>query len=230
MKSVAIIPVRSGSKTVPDKNIKHFLNKPLMYWTIGHALEAKHIDRVIVSTDSQSYAELARQYGAEVPFLRPPHLSTDEATTECVMSHCVDFLALEKYKFDYLVLLQVTSPIRSSDLIDQCIEKAQRTNADSLLTVAPDHSFGWYEDDDRLRADYDYENRPRRQDIGRIRLRETGSVYVTSKRQFLSSENRLGGKIKCFQTSFFESLEIDTHEDWVVIESIAKGFYSATGA
>ena len=88
---LAIIPARSGSKGLPDKNIKHLCGKPLLAWSIESALDSQYIDEVVVSTDSSIYADIAKSYGANVPFLRPKSLSSDTTTTFDVLEHCIKF-------------------------------------------------------------------------------------------------------------------------------------------
>lgn len=225
-RNVALIPIRSGSKSIKDKNINLFLGKPLVFWTIKHALESSLIDRVLVSTDSEKYAEIAVSLGAEVPFLRPAELAVDTSSTEDVMIHCDQFLQNDGYDYSRMVLLQCTSPIRRKTLIDECVIQLIDTKGDTLLTVTEDHSFGWY-DKKKPSADYDYKCRPRRQDISSCdqRLRETGSVYVTTSSALRKYKNRLGGKIQLFRSSRVESFEIDEPDDWKVLEILAEQFY-----
>lgn len=123
MKNLVIIPARSGSKGISGKNIKIIAGKPLIAWSIANACTSRHVDRVIVSTDSNEIADIAKEFGAEVPFLRPESLSDDFATTESAMIHVLNLLeSNEGYMPDNVVLLQATSPVRENDSIDQAIE------------------------------------------------------------------------------------------------------------
>ena len=221
-KTVALVPVRSQSKGIPDKNIREIAGKPLVNWTIDHCLASDTVDRVIVSTDSEEYARIARQAGAEVPFLRPEDISSDTSSTESVMLHLDDYLREQGYDYDAMVLAQATSPIRRPGLIDSCVRRWAETSADSLLTVTLNESFFWRCSESGLEATYDYMNRPRRQDVATrdILYRETGSIYVTSRRILQATGNRLGGRIESFETSKLESFEIDDLEDWLIVESI----------
>lgn len=121
-KIFAIIPARSGSKGIADKNIKLLNGKPLLAYSIQSAIRSRLIDRVIVSTDSQQYADIAQNYGAEVPFLRPKNISGDKAKDIHLFDHLITwFRDYEKYVPDYLVHLRPTSPLRKSSIIDDAI-------------------------------------------------------------------------------------------------------------
>ena len=122
-KTIAIIPARSGSKGVPDKNIKLLAAKPLMAYSIMAARLARNIDRVIVSTDSEKYADIAREYGAEVPFLRPNSISTDTSSDYQFIRHALDWLVEnEGTQPEYLVHLRPTTPLREVCYIDLAVE------------------------------------------------------------------------------------------------------------
>lgn len=223
MEIVAFIPARGGSKGVPKKNIKLLAGKPLIAWSIEHALAAKHVDRVIVSTDCKEIAEVAIKYGAEVPFLRPSSISCDTASTESAMLHCCDYLRESNSLPDYLLLLQATSPIRENGEIDKAIEFMAENQFDSILSVSPSHRFTWKNLKSPI-ASYDYFHRPRRQDIKQDEqvYLETGSFYITKTEKLIKFKNRLCGHVGMFITPEYESWEIDTLADFVVCEEILK--------
>ena len=138
-KILAIIPARSGSKSVTDKNIRLMDGKPMLAYSIGHAVRSKYINRVIVSTDSEKYAKIAKEYGAEIPFLRPAEYTTDTALDFDVFFHALTFLEKEEgYIPELVVQLRPTYPIRNVADIDHMIEQmlADRT-IDSMRCIAP---------------------------------------------------------------------------------------------
>lgn len=134
---LAIIPARGGSKRVPGKNIKYLGDKPLLAYSIEHAKQSKHINKVIVSTDSQEIADVALEYGAEVPFLRPAEISGDDSTDFEVFAHALKWLKEnEGYEPDIVVQLRPTSPLRKVEDIDRAIEALlSHPSADSARTV-----------------------------------------------------------------------------------------------
>ena len=141
---VAVITARGGSKGIPQKNLRTVLGKPLIAYSIEAALQAKTLTRTIVSTDDETIAQVSRQYGAEVPFLRPQHLATDTATSIAVLQHAVTYLAeQEGYLADIVVCLQPTSPLRSAEDIDQAVNLCLRSGADSVVSLcqAKHHPF-----------------------------------------------------------------------------------------
>lgn len=223
MSIVAFIPARGGSKGVPKKNIKLLAGKPLIAWSIEHAKESSLIDRVIVSTDCPEIAKVAREYGAEVPFIRPAHLSDDTATTESAMLHCCEYLSERNELPELFILIQCTSPIRGEDIFDNAISEFMNSNFDSMLSVAESHRFTW-KDTQSPRASYDYKNRPRRQDIKKEdkEFLETGSFYITKTEKLISNENRLAGDIGLYITSEIESYEIDSQVDFIICEELIK--------
>ena len=139
MNVLAVIPARSGSKSVKDKNIRMVNGKPMLAYSIEHAKNSKHINRIIVSTDSEEYADIAKEYGAEIPFLRPAEYATDTALDYDVFLHCLTYLKeQEGYEADIVVQLRPTYPIRNIQDIDAMIEMLlDNKEADSVRSVAP---------------------------------------------------------------------------------------------
>lgn len=121
MKYVALITARSGSKGIVDKNIKELLGHPLIAWSIVACIKSKLIEKVFVSTDSKNYAEIAKFYGAEVPFLRPVELAGDKSTDYEVFEHAVNFFEKNEIKINNFVHIRPTTPLRSPDKIDEAI-------------------------------------------------------------------------------------------------------------
>ncbi len=136
---LAFIPARAGSKGLRHKNMRSFAGKPLVCWTIDAARGSKYIDRTLVSTDGARIARVARAAGADVPFMRPPALATDSASILPAIRHATDWLADNEGSFyDYVIMLQPTSPLRSTKHIDQAIEyyfANRKTERDTLVSV-----------------------------------------------------------------------------------------------
>jgi CMP-N,N'-diacetyllegionaminic acid synthase len=138
---LAIIPARGGSKGLPRKNILPLLGKPLIAWTIEQALASKYLDKVMVSTDDEEIARIAKDHGAELPFIRPAELATDTAKTIDVIYHSLEFYKERGVSFNYLALLEPTSPLRAEGDIDKSIKllSDQEAEADSLVSVGEVH-------------------------------------------------------------------------------------------
>ena len=221
MKTFAIIPARGGSKGVPGKNIKTIAGKPLIAWSIEQALASSKIDRAFVSTDCEQIAGIARQSGAEVPFLRPEAISGDTASTESAVMHWLSWLQQHESLPDNILLIQGTSPIRQTGIFDRAIDFFIEGNFDSALSVCPSHRFFWKQAAEP-ESSYDYRNRPRRQDIPLQdrQFMETGSFYLTTSDTWVACENRLGGRIGLFETTEEEGFEIDSFSDFVVCEAL----------
>jgi CMP-N-acetylneuraminic acid synthetase len=136
-KILALIPARGGSKGLPGKNIKPLFGKPLIGWTIEQALRSRLLDRVVVSTDDKAIAETAVKYGAEVPCLRPPGLARDNSRVVDVVLHVLDLFEKRGEKYDYLLLLEPTSPLRKKGDIDRAVRTLvdAGARADSLVSV-----------------------------------------------------------------------------------------------
>ena len=219
-KIVAIIPARGGSKGIPKKNIKNFSGKPLVVHSIEYALSCNLVDEIVVSTDDKNIIDISQKSGAKV-IDRPSELASNTATTESVIAH---FLETSDTKPDIIVLLQPTSPLRPENSLEKVIQHFQTGYFDSLLSISPTHHFFWKLDGDTTIPDYDFLNRPRRQDMKPedIPYTENGSVYIFTRDHFEKTGNRLGGKIGyvIFQEEF--SLQVDTEMDLLIMEEISK--------
>lgn len=199
---LGLIPARGGSKGVPNKNIRMINGKPLIVWTIERALQSRLIDEVIVSTDSEDIAAVAKENGARV-MMRPAELATDTASTQDVMCY-----TLKKIPADILVLLQPTSPCRSEGLIDECIDEFIENDYDSLAT-------GFMCD----YKEYGSNTLPRQQIEGFFY--DDGNVYVIKADQILQGD-RYGKKIGRKLISRYENAEIDDMYDFWLLGKILE--------
>lgn len=199
---LGLIPARGGSKGVPNKNIRLIYGKPLIVWTIEQAMQSRLIDKIVVSTDSEEIAEVARKSGAQV-MMRPPELATDMASTQDVMAY-----TLRKMPADILVLLQPTSPCRSEGLIDECINEFIENDYDSLAT-------GFICD----YKEYGSNTLPRQQIQGFFY--DDGNVYVIKADQILRGD-RYGKKIGHKLISRYENAEIDDMYDFWLLGKILE--------
>jgi CMP-N,N'-diacetyllegionaminic acid synthase len=219
-KIIVIIPARGGSKGIPGKNIKIFNGKPLINYSIEYALESDLISEVFVSTDNHKIAEISENMGAKIIW-RPNHISGDTATTESAVEHALTQIQMNPKQ---IILLQATSPLRPKNSLSKIIEHFNYNNFDSLLTISPTHRFFWELKNDIATANYDYLNRPRRQDMkdSEIKYIENGSVYIFTKNNFKETKNRLGGKIGYYIFPEEYSFELDSINDWFSLEQIAQ--------
>jgi CMP-N-acetylneuraminic acid synthetase len=185
---LAIIPARGGSKRLPRKNVLELAGKPLIAWTIEAGLQSKYIDRVVVSTDDAEIAQVARRYGADVPFMRPEHLAKDDSASVDVLKFTLRELEKHAERYRYVVLLQPTSPLRNAAHIDAAIELLRDRQADAVASVAElDHPLEWSNIlpenlslDGFLPARY---RGLRSQDLPK-RYRLNGAIYISSVKRF----------------------------------------------
>jgi YrbI family 3-deoxy-D-manno-octulosonate 8-phosphate phosphatase len=218
-KIIAFIPVRGGSKGIPNKNIKLINKKPLVHWVIEAALGCNKINDVYVSTDSSAIADtvnLIRDVRLHV-INRSKETATDQASTESAM---LEFA--EHYEFDKVILIQATSPLLKSDELDKAITSLSDSKTDSLLSVAQQKLFVWEDNNGYAKpVNYDYSARPRRQDFDGI-YTENGAFYITSKDLLIESKCRMSGKIIMHIMPDNFHHEIDEPDDWAVIEHLLK--------
>ena len=218
--NVAFIPVRGGSKTIPLKNIREMAGKPLVYWAAKAANDCNYIDKVYIATDSSVIREVAEQFELEkiIVIGRNKDTATDIASTESAM---LEFA--RQYEFDNIVLVQATSPLLTSDDLNGGFESYNMNETDSVLSVVRQKRFQWGTNAKGYvqSTNYDYNNRPRRQDFEGY-LVENGAFYITSKAALLKSGNRLSGKIRAYEMDESTYFEIDELSDW---EIVAKQLY-----
>ena len=223
---IAIIPARGGSKGLPGKNVLPLEGKPLIAHTIEAARATHSIQRIVVSTESPEIAQIARQYGAEVPFLRPPELAFDETPTLPVIQHALAQLkATEGCEPEIIVLLQPTSPLRRTDDIEGAVILLEETQADSVVSLcAAEHHPAWMKRVERGRVLPFLENAPeytRRQDLPPV-YRLNGAIYVTRRRVLLDENRILGQDTRALIMDAESSVDIDTLLDLKVAALIMQ--------
>lgn len=221
-KVLAIIPARGGSKGMPRKNLRLLGGVPLLTHTIRHAQEARLVQRVVVSTEDDEIAAAARSTGAEV-VIRPVELATDDSPSEAALLHVLEMLERhEQYAPDLVVLLQCTSPLRTPHDIDLALETLIKEGADSLFSASRSHFLLWRLDEGILHSiNYDYRDRKPRQAMPE-QFQESGSIYVMRPELLRKTGNRLGGKIAVYEMSYLDSFQVDSEEEWLLIEQVFR--------
>lgn len=223
---VALIPARGGSKRLPKKNIKLLDGKPLIAWSIECAKKSQYVDQIIVSTDSQQIKDISENYGANVPFIRPDYLSNDTATTYDVLQHAIESLALNKPNI-LLVLLQPTSPLRTTEELDKAIEYFIQKNALGVVSVSEmEHSPLWAnvlpDDDNMLNFLPNNIVGKRSQDLPTY-YRINGSIYIYDIVSLLQNKRVFfDERVFAFITVPDTSVDIDTMLDFKIAESILE--------
>lgn len=219
----ALIPARGGSKGVHRKNLQTFLDKPLLVHSIEYALNSKLVDDVFVSTEDTEIGEVAEQAGARIIW-RPLDISGDTATTESAIDHGLNEMVKRGLGCDIVALLQPTSPLRPGGSLEEALKTFVEGGLDSLLSISPTHRFFWRIKGQEALAEYNYMDRPRRQDMQAedIRYLENGSLYLFTAKHFREVGNRLGGKIGYILFEEEYSYEIDSWDDLRFLEQLAK--------
>lgn len=214
--NIALIPVRGGSKSIPLKNIKVFAGKPLVYWAARAAVDCPDIDTVFVATDSDQIRETVLGFGLKKLEVieRSAESASDIATTEDVM---LEFA--RGHLFDTIALIQATSPLLTADDLSRGFNVLG--DADSVLSVTRQKRFLWKQDDSAVPLNYDYRNRPRRQEFEGF-LVENGAFYITRRDALLETGCRLSGKIKTVEMPEESYFEIDEPTDWIIAEELLK--------
>lgn len=220
-KILAVIPARSGSKGVPNKNIKLLNGKPLMAYTVECAKESCIFSDIIVSTDSEEYAQIARKYGASVPFLRSRETSSDTAGSLAVILEVLHNLPSQ---YDSVIMLQPTSPLREPWHIAEALALYKKKNADSVISVAKfSHSIAWVNFLDETLSLHNFIKKEylnkRRQDIPEAYMLN-GAVYVFRVKALNAQFNMFGEKSYAYVMDKKYSYDIDDEEDFTVVEAL----------
>ncbi len=219
---IAIIPARGGSKGLPGKNIRNLNGKPLIGHTIEAALRSKYITRVILSTDDVEIAKVARQYGAEVPFMRPGHLATD--TAKAIDAYKYTYERLEKeenIEISEFVILQPTSPLRTAKHIDEAIDLYLDRKADSVISYCPEHHpIIWHKyitEAGKIESIFEGTIRNRQEE--KPTYFPNGAIYIF-KREIIEQEVYYTDNSFAYIMNRKDSVDIDTIEDFEYAEFI----------
>jgi N-acylneuraminate cytidylyltransferase/CMP-N,N'-diacetyllegionaminic acid synthase len=230
MKVIAIIPARGGSKGLLRKNIKLLGNIPLIGYSIMEALKSKYINRVLVSTEDSEIAEISKQFGAEVPFMRPTELAEDMTSSMDVIIHMIEELKKrEDYYAEIVTLLEPTSPFRKAEHIDETIRKLIEQKPDSVVTVCaverkPSNIVKVTHNDQIIK----YIEKPtieysRRQDWAHLK-RINSAVYATWTDFILEHKKLIGDRCLMVEMNDIESINIDSIIDFKLAELVLKEF------
>ncbi|MCP3932897.1 MAG: acylneuraminate cytidylyltransferase family protein [Bacteroidetes bacterium] len=225
-KTIAFVPARCGSKSIPFKNIKLFCGRPLIFWVLSAMDEVADIDEVYVATDCDEIKSVVESFGLQKVkiYIRDPENSQDESSTESVM---LEFVAKMDFKNENnFILVQATCPLVTEIDFRKAIQQFVQEKADSLLTCARMKIFLW--GNNGMPLNYDFKNRPRRQEI-KGELMENGAFYITSVGALTKYMNRLSGKISIYEMPEYTSIDIDDDYDWTVAEMLMKKYILGEG-
>lgn len=229
MRTLAIIPARGGSKRLPRKNVLDLGGKPLIAWTIEAALGCQFINKVMVTTDDEEIAEVANTFGAHVPFLRPDDLASDTTTSFDAIKHAIEFYQYELgEKYDFVVLLQPTSPLRKAQDISGAFDLLYRNRADAVVSVCEaEHSPRWM---NTLPADHsmgdfmqnEFKN-VRGQDLPKY-YRLNGAIYICRTSRLLQEKSFMpSDNIFAYIMSKESSVDIDDSVDYKLASCLLRG-------
>lgn len=222
MKNIAIIPARSGSKGLKDKNIKLLNGKPMIAYTIEAAIKSEQFDKIVVSTDSPEYAEVARKYGASVPFFRNASLSSDVASSWDVVRDVLHHYRTENNYYETITLLQPTSPFREADNIIQAYELYKKMKANAVISVCEiEQSPLW---SNTLPEDKSLNNfipkevsKLPRQKLP-VHYRLNGALYIVSTEYIINKKNIYDESSYAYIMPEFNSIDIDSLDDFKYAE------------
>lgn len=222
-KNLAIIPIRSGSKRIKNKNIKIFNRKPLVYNAINTALKSKLFEKIVISSDSSKYLNLIKDgfnSNKVLDYLKRTHkISSNLSNTELAIDHAIKFFQ----NYDNVFLIQATSPLlQYSDLING-YKKFKNSNLDSLFSCYISGSFIWSYKNDKFKPEnYDFKNRPMSQSFKNKKIIENGAFYIFKFQKYLKFRNRLFGNIGFYEMNKYLSIDIDNINDFKIAEFINK--------
>lgn len=227
---IALITARGGSKGIPDKNIKNFCGKPLIAWTIIKVLKSKLVDRVIVSTDSEKIAKIARRYGAQTPFIQPKELAQPSSRLEEVLKYAMEWLKKnENYRVDAIVWLLPTNPLREARHIDEAIKLFLKKKTDSVIAASElpaAHNPYWVFEPSKKQpgtlvnavGQNINDIPPRRQLLPKYYTKNDILFVIKPKNLYGKNPSLFGAKQELYKMSDFYDADINTPEEWVLME------------
>ncbi|WP_404423341.1 cytidylyltransferase domain-containing protein [Thalassospira australica] len=217
--AIAFIPARGGSKSIPLKNIRPFCSYPLIYWSLRALQDVPDVTQIVVATDSKEITDTVESlcFKNVIVYKRKPENATDTASTESVMLEYLDQAGLSDNEL--FILTQLTSPLTLAQDFIGALKLRQSSGADSVLTGVQCKRFFWTRDGTSL--NYNYLERPRRQDVGGW-LMENGAFYINTVGNILQHRNRLSGKIALYEMPEYTAIEIDEEDDWAVAEGLMR--------
>jgi len=226
MKAIACIFARGGSKGLPGKNIRLFGGKPLIAWSIDQALSVGRIDRVIVSTDSSEIAEVARAYGAEVPFMRPAELARDESPEWLAWRHALIYLRdMDGVLPEVMVSLPATAPLRKAIDIENCLDKYAEGDVDMVIAITDAHRSPYF---NMVKVNNDgsvclvippTSGITRRQDVPKV-FDMTTVAYIIRPEFVMTHSAIFDGRVKAIHVPTERAIDIDTLLDFQIAESL----------
>jgi len=230
-KVLAIIPARGGSKGLPDKNIKVLCGKPLIAWTISKAKLSKYVDTIMVTTDSEDIAQISKDHGADIPFIRPKELAKDSSPSYDAIAHTLSFYETKGIVYDYIVLLEPTSPLREDDDIDNMLEKLLKNSYDydSIISIG---EIG--EHPSIVKKIVNNNLHPFESSIKQTTRRQDnvpayfpyGVAYIAKIENLLNEKTFYTKRSTYYHLKRYQNFEIDDIYDFICIEGIMKYTWS----
>lgn len=224
-KILALIPARGGSKGIPRKNIKPLNGKPLIYYTLDIARKFFDDKDICVSTDDREIADKVKEYGLQVPFMRPDYLATDTATTNDVILHALDFFHNKGIRYDYTLLLQPTSPFRQVKHIEECLRMADSQPFEMIVSVKETDANPYYvlfeEDDNGFLQKSKNGSFTRRQDCPVV-WQINGAIYMINNQVLMDKKNISLLKLSKLVMESKYSIDLDNMDDWMLAECMLE--------
>jgi len=224
MNILAVIPARGGSKNIPRKNITEVNGKPLISYTIGAALEADFLTDIVVSTEDQEIAQISKELGAQVPFIRPLSIASDDAQSFPVIEHALHFMEKARgFEYDAIIMLQPTSPLRTSKHINDSINLFNSNKCDSvvsIVSVGGNHPLRMKRLEGNQMVNYidqGFWNMKPRQDLPNVYIRN-GAIYLIRRDVIIEQSQLIGNQCLGYVMNDIESINIDTPIDLMVAE------------